>query len=54
MVGNEEYGCSTEVKRCGQIFLEIPLRGRKNSLNVANAFAIAAAEMTRQKEQIQK
>lgn len=54
VVGNEEYGCSKEVQRRGEIFLEIPLRGRKNSLNVANAFAIAAAEMMRQKEHPQK
>jgi tRNA G18 (ribose-2'-O)-methylase SpoU len=29
--------------------VEIPLRGRKNSLNVANAYAIAAGEISRQK-----
>lgn len=48
-LGNEEYGCSTETLKNADFLVEIPLRGRKNSLNVANAFAIAAAEILRQK-----
>lgn len=48
-VGNEEYGCSEEILNSADVILEIPLRGRKNSLNVANAFAIAAAEISRQR-----
>lgn len=49
VVGNEEYGCSQETLQEADVILEIPLRGRKNSLNVANAFAIAAGEISRQK-----
>lgn len=49
IVGNEEYGCSEETLASTDAIIEIPLRGRKNSLNVANAFAIAAAEIYRQK-----
>lgn len=49
-VGNEEYGCSDEVLKAADYIVEIPLRGRKNSLNVANAFAIAVSEIQRQKK----
>lgn len=48
-VGNEEYGCSNEILKLADYLIEIPLRGRKNSLNVANAFAIAAGEISRQR-----
>ena len=48
-LGNEEYGCSSDVLKCADIILEIPLVGRKNSLNVANTFAIVASEIQRQK-----
>ncbi|HRD56221.1 MAG TPA: TrmH family RNA methyltransferase [Parachlamydiaceae bacterium] len=47
VLGNEEYGCSEETLKLANYFVEIPLRGRKNSLNVANAFAIAASEIIR-------
>lgn len=50
VVGNEEYGCSDETLKLADAIVEIPLRGRKNSLNVANAFAIAAAEIIKQNE----
>ncbi|MCE2983540.1 MAG: TrmH family RNA methyltransferase, partial [Parachlamydia sp.] len=50
VVGNEEYGCSDETLHLADEWVEIPLRGRKNSLNVANAFAIAAGEIARQKK----
>lgn len=49
VVGNEEYGCSDTTLAMTDYLIEIPLRGRKNSLNVANAFAIAASEINRQK-----
>lgn len=49
VVGNEEYGCSESTLQIADAMIEIPLRGHKNSLNVANAFAIAAAEISRQK-----
>jgi len=48
VMGNEEYGCSEVLLRQADYIIEIPLRGRKNSLNVANAFAIAAGEIERQ------
>lgn len=41
-LGNEEYGCSDALLREADCIVSIPLYGRKNSLNVANAFAIAA------------
>ena len=47
-VGNEEYGLSSETLSLSDHIVAIPLTGRKNSLNVANAFAIAAAEIQRQ------
>jgi tRNA G18 (ribose-2'-O)-methylase SpoU len=49
VVGNEEYGCSDETLKLADYLVEIPLRGHKNSLNVANAFAMAAGEIIRQK-----
>lgn len=48
-VGNEEYGCSDSLVKASNQILSIPMRGRKNSLNVANAFAIAAGEILRQR-----
>lgn len=47
-VGNEEYGCSDTTLAEADHLIRIPLYGSKNSLNVANAFAIAAAEISRQ------
>jgi tRNA G18 (ribose-2'-O)-methylase SpoU len=42
-MGNEEYGISEKMlSRCDD-FVQIPLMGQKNSINVACAFAIAAA-----------
>lgn len=49
ILGNEEYGCSDAALQSGNYFIRIPLRGRKNSLNVANAFALVAGEIARQK-----
>lgn len=48
-IGNEEYGCSKETLKMADAIIKIPLRGRKNSLNVANAFAITASEILRQR-----
>ncbi len=45
VVGNEEYGCSKEILKQADAIVEIPLVGRKNSLNVANALAICAAQI---------
>lgn len=51
VVGNEEYGCSDVILKASDFLIEIPLRGRKNSINVANAFAIAASEIQRQRKE---
>ena len=47
-IGNEEYGLSEEVLAQADAIVEFPWYGRKNSLNVANAFAIAAAAISQQ------
>ncbi|NGX57463.1 MAG: tRNA (guanosine(18)-2'-O)-methyltransferase [Chlamydiae bacterium] len=44
-IGNEEYGCSDALISQADVLITIPLFGRKNSLNVANAFAITAHEI---------
>jgi tRNA G18 (ribose-2'-O)-methylase SpoU len=49
ILGNEELGCSEELLALADGVIQIPLRGRKNSLNVANAFAILAFASIRQK-----
>jgi len=49
VVGNEEEGCSDEALQVADKVLRLPLYGRKNSLNVANAFAIVAYEVSKQK-----
>ncbi len=49
-LGNEETGCSDALLKEADVILQIPMRGRKNSLNVANAFALTAGEIIRQKE----
>lgn len=48
-LGNEEYGLSEELLAMADQLVKIPLRGRKNSLNVANAFAWTAGEIYRQR-----
>ncbi len=48
LVGNEEYGLSKAALDRADAVIKIPLFGSKNSLNVANAFAIAASEIRRQ------
>ena len=43
LVGNERHGLDQKVlKLCDEV-IHIPVYGRKNSLNVASAFSIAAA-----------
>jgi len=49
-LGNEEYGCSDELLQEADVILQIPLYGRKNSLNVANAFS-CVAHFIRQKSE---
>jgi tRNA G18 (ribose-2'-O)-methylase SpoU len=48
-LGNEEYGLSDLLLQNADSFIQIPLYGRKNSLNVACAFAIVAGEIVKQK-----
>lgn len=45
VLGNEEFGVSDELLQRADAIVEIPLCGRKNSLNVANAFAIVASAL---------
>jgi tRNA G18 (ribose-2'-O)-methylase SpoU len=47
ILGNEEYGVSDESLMLADELVQIPLCGMKNSLNVACAFAIAAAKIRR-------
>jgi tRNA(Leu) C34 or U34 (ribose-2'-O)-methylase TrmL len=42
VLGNEEYGISEDVLRACDAFVHLPMRGFKNSVNVANAFAVVA------------
>ncbi len=49
ILGNEEYGISDEALALADEIVQIPLFGVKNSLNVACAFAIAAAAIRNKK-----
>jgi len=44
--GNEEYGLSTSVITACEDFVHIPMYGRKNSMNVANAVSVICFAMT--------
>lgn len=48
LLGNEEYGLKKETLDSADHLVHIPLVGSKNSLNVANAFAIAASVIKNQ------
>lgn len=48
VMGNEEYGTSDQSLKEANYILEIPLYGKKNSINVASAFSIIASEWQRQ------
>jgi tRNA(Leu) C34 or U34 (ribose-2'-O)-methylase TrmL len=50
VLGNERFGLDPEVVALCDAAVRIPLFGRKNSLNVVTAFAVAAAEVRRQFE----
>ena len=52
VLGNEEYGISADSLRQCDLLVEIPLYGMKNSINVACAYSIAAAEIRRQLDEI--
>jgi tRNA G18 (ribose-2'-O)-methylase SpoU len=42
VLGNEEYGLTAETSRVCDGFVRLPMHGRKNSINVATAFAVIA------------
>lgn len=48
LIGNEEYGLSADTLNRADHVVQIPLCGSKNSLNASCAFAIIAAEISRQ------
>ena len=48
VVGNERFGLSESLLGECDLCVEIPMRGQKNSLNVANSLSIATFEVTRQ------
>jgi len=48
LFGNERFGLNPETLALADAIVEIPLRGRKNSLNVSNAVAICLFEFDRQ------
>jgi tRNA G18 (ribose-2'-O)-methylase SpoU len=48
ILGNEEYGISNEALSISDLMLEISLVGVKNSINVAVAFGIVAAQIRNQ------
>ena len=52
LLGNEEYGLKEETLCQADHIVQIPLLGSKNSLNVANAFAIVAGEISRKNSYI--
>lgn len=45
ILGNEEKGISQEAQQMADLFLHIPMQGLQKSLNVASAFAMAAAQI---------
>lgn len=51
VVGNEALGISREVLEMADQIAEIPMRGFKNSVNVAVAFGVVAFEAVRQFEE---
>ena len=42
VLGNEEYGMSSSVMHVCDEFVHLPMLGRKNSINVANAISVVA------------
>ena len=48
LLGNERFGLSQETLQACDRIVNIPVSGTKNSLNIACAFAICAAELHRQ------
>jgi len=46
VVGNEEYGITEDVLKACDDFVHLPMSGIKNSVNVANAFAVIAFHLS--------
>jgi tRNA G18 (ribose-2'-O)-methylase SpoU len=49
VLGNEEYGITEDVMKACDDFVHLPMSGYKNSVNVANAFAVIAFHLYTQK-----
>jgi tRNA G18 (ribose-2'-O)-methylase SpoU len=45
VLGNEEYGISQATMKTCDAFVHLPMQGNKNSVNVANAFAVASFQI---------
>ena len=52
ILGNEEVGISSGMLKKLDYLIEIPMRGFKNSINVASAYAICAFEIIKQKKHL--
>ncbi|OGG94712.1 MAG: hypothetical protein A2527_05810 [Candidatus Lambdaproteobacteria bacterium RIFOXYD2_FULL_50_16] len=50
LLGNEEYGLSQQALVRSQVLVHLPMAGRKNSLNLANAFCAVGFELAHQFE----
>jgi len=50
VIGNEFNGVSSEMLEEADLLIEIPMRGKKISLNVGVAFGVAAYEISKQLE----
>lgn len=48
VVGHEVKGIKNEILKISDNFIHIPMRGKKESLNVASAYAIAIYEISKQ------
>ncbi len=48
VLGNEEYGITEDVMKACDDFVHLPMSGLKNSVNVANAFAVIAFHLSNQ------
>lgn len=48
VLGNEAYGVSDHILEKADVCIQIPLYGKKHSLNVANAFAIIASYIAKE------
>ena len=52
VMGNEEYGISQRTLEACDTFVHLPMQGKKNSVNVANAFAIISFHISFNTRQI--